>query len=106
MSLRWRIALALAAVAAATTISVGIVSYRATSTRLLEEVDRSLDQAWRTIQADPLPALDQRGLLDVYMVQTVGPGGRRHRARNDGRSTSATASGRRAAGNAAQPTTS
>ncbi len=76
MSLRWRIALALAAVAAATTISVGIVSYRATSARLLEEVDRSLTQAWATIEADPLRALGPAGLLDVYKVQTVGPGAR------------------------------
>ena len=73
MSLRWRIALALAAIAAATTLSVGIVSYRATSTRLLEEVDDSLDQAWRTIEADASEALDERGLLDVYVVQARRP---------------------------------
>ena len=71
MSLRWRIALALAAIAAATTMSVGIVSYRATSTRLLDEVDDSLDQAWRTIGEDPLRALDERGLLDVFVVQLL-----------------------------------
>lgn len=71
MSLRWRIALALAAIAAATTLSVGVVSYRATSTRLLEEVDASLDQAWKTIQADPRAALGERGLLNVYDVQLV-----------------------------------
>ena len=66
MSLRWRIALALAAIAAVTTLSVGVVSYRATSTRLLEEVDASLDQAWRAIRANPRAALAERGLLDVY----------------------------------------
>jgi two-component system sensor histidine kinase MprB len=75
MSLRWRIALALAAIAAATTLSVGIVSYRATSTRLLEEVDDSLDQAWRTIEADVNAVLDERGLLDVFIVQAVLPNG-------------------------------
>ena len=57
MSLRWRIALALAAIAAATTLSVGVVSYRATSTRLLEEVDASLDQAWSAIRANPRAVL-------------------------------------------------
>ena len=71
MSLRWRIALALAAIAAVTTLSVGVVSYRATSTRLLEEVDASLDQAWRAIRANPRAALAERGLLDVYEVQLV-----------------------------------
>ncbi|MET0577961.1 MAG: HAMP domain-containing protein, partial [Ilumatobacteraceae bacterium] len=72
MSLRWRIALALAAIAAGTTLSVGIVSYRATSTRLREEVDSSLDQAWRTIEADVDRALDrEEGILDVFIVQLV-----------------------------------
>lgn len=75
MSLRWRIALALAAIAAATTLSVGVVSYRATSTRLLQEVDASLDQAWRTIEANPRATLGERGLLDVYVVQAVGRDG-------------------------------
>ena len=75
MSLRWRIALALAAVAAATTISVGIVSYRATSIRLLGEVDNSLDQAWETIAADPGSAARTRGLLDVFVIQLIGPDG-------------------------------
>ena len=61
MSLRWRIALALAAIAAVTTLSVGVVSYRATSTRLLEEVDASLDQAWRAIADEPASVLGARG---------------------------------------------
>ncbi len=76
MSLRWRIALALAAIAAGTTLSVGIVSYRATSTRLREEVDSSLDQAWRAIEASPRSALGEQGILDVYIVQAVDRSGR------------------------------
>ena len=36
-----------------------------------EEVDASLDQAWRTIEANPRAALGERGLLDVYVVQVV-----------------------------------
>jgi two-component system sensor histidine kinase MprB len=75
MSLRLRIALALAAVAAATTISVGIASYRATSTRLLEEVDSSLDAAWRKIDAVPNYRSNAE-LLSEYNVQAVTPGGR------------------------------
>ncbi len=74
MSLRLRIALALAAIAAATTISVGIASYRATSTRLLEEVDNALDAAWRKINATPTYNSNAE-LLSVYTVQTVYPDG-------------------------------
>ncbi len=70
MSLRLRIALALAAIAAATTMSVGLASYRATSERLLEEVDTALDRSWRTIAANST----YRGgaeVLNVYVVQAV-----------------------------------
>ena len=42
MSLRWRIALAVAAVASLTTLAVGIASYRSTHARLYDEIDRSL----------------------------------------------------------------
>src|SRR3954447_1119384 len=71
MGLRWKIAIALAAVAAATTITVGVLSYRATSTRLMKEVDRSLDEAFGTIQADYRAAARNRGLLDVYDIQIL-----------------------------------
>ena len=83
MSLRWRIALALAAIAAGTTISVGVASYRATSTRLLEEVDSSLHQAWVKIEDSPRSALRDPGLLSVYTVQARRAG--RRRARQPGR---------------------
>jgi two-component system sensor histidine kinase MprB len=71
VSLRWRIALALAAIAAGTTISVGVASYRATATRLREEVDSSLLQAWRKIEDSPRSALRDPGLLSMYTVQAV-----------------------------------
>lgn len=71
MSLRWRIALALAAIAAGTTLAVGVASYRATSTRLLQEIDASLRQAWRKIDDDPVIALRDPGLLSEYLVQEV-----------------------------------
>jgi two-component system sensor histidine kinase MprB len=70
MSLRLRIALALAAIAAATTISVGLASYRATSERLLQEVDSALDTAWRKINANPGYRANAE-LLNVYVVQVV-----------------------------------
>ena len=50
MSLRWRIALAVAAVASLTTLAVGVASYRTTHTRLYNEIDRSLS----VNQAGPL----------------------------------------------------
>lgn len=43
MSLRWRIALAVAAVASLTTLAVGIASYHSTHARLYDEIDRSLE---------------------------------------------------------------
>jgi two-component system sensor histidine kinase MprB len=69
--LQWKIVIALAAVAAATTITVGALSYRATSGRLMQEVDRSLDQALGTIAADPMNAARNPGLLAVYKVQVL-----------------------------------
>jgi two-component system sensor histidine kinase MprB len=76
MSLRWRIALAFAAIAAATTISVGIASYRATSTRLLQEVDSSLEAAWQKLDANPRASLSTPELLDVYQIQVITSDGR------------------------------
>jgi two-component system sensor histidine kinase MprB len=75
VSLRWRIALALAAIAAGTTMAVGVASYRATSTRLLQEVDSSLYQAWTKIEQNPRSSLRDPGLLAVYVVQAVEPDG-------------------------------
>ncbi|MGH9271257.1 MAG: HAMP domain-containing protein, partial [Ilumatobacteraceae bacterium] len=72
MSLQWRVATALAAVAAAATISVGMISYRATDARLLEEVDNSLVQALGTIQStldDDEPRLPDE--LQVFVIQIV-----------------------------------
>ena len=43
MSLRWRVALAVALVAAVATLAVGVASYRSTRDRLYQEIDRSLD---------------------------------------------------------------
>jgi two-component system sensor histidine kinase MprB len=69
MSLRWRIAIAMAALAAATTITVGIIGYVNTRDRLVEEVDRSLAQAAGSLQFRPdgTIAVPTQGLLDVYV---------------------------------------
>ena len=76
MGLRWKVALALAVVAAAATIAVGVLSYRATSGRLMEEVDRSLDDAMTEVRPRPRAVLVSPGLLDVYVVQILDHGGR------------------------------
>ena len=75
MSLQWRIAAALAAVAALATMSVGMISYRATSGRLMEEVDRSIRTAMATIIDSPSRSLTSRGVVDTYVIQIVGPSG-------------------------------
>jgi two-component system sensor histidine kinase MprB len=76
VSLQWRVATALAAVAAAATISVGMISYRATDARLLEEVDRSLVQALGTIEATVANDVDVvREELQVFIIQTVNTAG-------------------------------
>ena len=76
MGLQWKIALALATVAAAATISVGVLSYRATSNRLSEEVDRSLAEAIVTIGAGYSNAARNRGVLPVFTVQIFDRAGR------------------------------
>jgi two-component system sensor histidine kinase MprB len=77
VSLRWKIALSLAAVTVVATILVGTVSYRSTSSRLVEEIDRSMAQAVDRAfpgqdnppqRANRFPA---RGLLDIYDFQFV-----------------------------------
>jgi two-component system sensor histidine kinase MprB len=76
VSLRWRIALALAAIAAATTTAVGVASYRATSDRLMKAIDTELLQALRAGGANLAELIDQRGPFDVYFFQLVSRSGR------------------------------
>lgn len=79
MSLRWRIALALGAIAAVTTIVVGTLSYRTTRDRLYDEIDQSLDDAMRLLVRDGRPGefdhIPDRGPLSVYDIQVLGPDG-------------------------------
>ena len=60
MSLRWRIALALGAIAATTTIVVGVISYRTTRDRLYDEIDQSLTDSIALLG----PSLDRPGEFD------------------------------------------
>jgi two-component system sensor histidine kinase MprB len=77
MSLRWKIALALVALALASTIAIGTVSYRSTSERLMTEVDRSLvDARSLVVQArlgrDRLPDRGPLSGLDARVIGTDG----------------------------------
>lgn len=82
MSLRLRIALVLAAIAATATVAVGIVSYRVTADRLLEAIDDSLTQAGavaitrrfdeRLFERGPLAELAVRAVFaDGTVLQTT-----------------------------------
>jgi two-component system sensor histidine kinase MprB len=79
MGLRWKIALSLAAVALIATFAVGLIGYRSTSARLLDEVDRSIGEATsqmigRAVNGRvPMPA---RSLLEVYSVRVLNSDGR------------------------------
>ena len=84
MSLRVRIALVLAAIAATATVAVGIVSYRVTADRLLEAIDDSLTQAGavaitrrfdeRLFERGPLAELAVRAVFaDGTVLQTTFP---------------------------------
>ena len=71
MSLRWKIALALGALAALATIAVGMASYRSTRDRLYAEVDESLANAVTLVPVNggDVARLPPRGPLDVYETQ-------------------------------------
>jgi two-component system, OmpR family, sensor histidine kinase MprB len=73
VTLRWKIALALASVALIATTAVGVISYRSTSTRLVDEIDRSISSAASQLVGRPGPGLDvpQSGFLDVYSVRLL-----------------------------------
>lgn len=76
MSLRWKIALAMAAMVALTAATFGAASYRSTRAQLLDEVDRSLvalDGAFeRRPQAQSFP---DRGPLSGFDAQVLGSAG-------------------------------
>jgi len=71
MNLRWKIALALAAISLTATTAVGIISYRSTSERLVDEVDRSIATAAAQLAGRPGRDVPSRDILDVYAVRLL-----------------------------------
>ena len=74
MGLRWKIALALAAVALIATTAVGVIGYRSTSASLVAEVDRSMAEASSTLLLRVNSGrieMPTRGLLEVYSVRVL-----------------------------------
>ena len=73
MSLRWKIALTLSVLAVAATAAIGIASYRLTSARLTDEVDRSLETVVDRMRGGPIGAddLPQRGPFDGFGAQLI-----------------------------------
>jgi two-component system sensor histidine kinase MprB len=78
VSLRLRIALALAVLAALATTAVGVASYRTTRERLYDEVDRSLTEVVTLLPRNSrgeISGLPVRGPLALYEAQVIGPDG-------------------------------
>ncbi len=74
MGLRWKIALSLAVVALIATATVGLFGYRSTSSRLVDEVDRSISQATGQMigrAVDGRVPMPTRSLLEVYSVRVL-----------------------------------
>ena len=75
MGLRWKIALSLAVVALIATATVGLIGYRSTSARLLDEVDRSISQATGQLIGRAAfggqVTMPTRSLLEVYSVRVL-----------------------------------
>jgi two-component system sensor histidine kinase MprB len=77
VSLRWRIALAMATIVSVATMVVGVASYSSARDRLFEEVDRSLRDLDAFANARrPGGALPERGPLAIYEAQVVRADGR------------------------------
>lgn len=77
MSLRWKVALALATVGLMSAVAVTLFTYRSTNQRLIDEVDSSIEQAGQvlTIGAGDRRIPQQRGLLEVYSIRIIRPDG-------------------------------
>lgn len=76
MSLRWKVALALAAVALVATTAVGVIGYRSTSARLVDEIDRSITEATVLVAGRQGPnRVPTRGLFDLYEVRVLNRNG-------------------------------
>ena len=77
MSLRWKIAVAVGALAALATLAVGLVSYRLARDRMYAEIDVSLSEAVALVRDEErLPDWEGSGPGPVfYQTQVLGPDG-------------------------------
>jgi len=78
VSLRWKVALAMAAIVSVATVFVGLIGYRTTKDRLFAEVDRSLIEIDGRINDRRFgldTALPDRSPLPGLVAQVVGPDG-------------------------------
>ena len=77
MSLRWKIAIAVGAMAALATLAVGLLSYRLARDRMYAEIDVSLTEAVANVRGtDPLPDWERPGPGPAfYQAQLLGPDG-------------------------------
>jgi two-component system sensor histidine kinase MprB len=79
MSLRWKIAIAVGAMAALATLSIGLFSYRAARDRMIAEIDVSLTEAAALVRGEELFAHrpEPGGALapPFYQTQLLGPDG-------------------------------
>jgi two-component system sensor histidine kinase MprB len=71
VSLRLKVALALAALAFIATTTIGAISYRGTSERLVSEVDHSIKEAMGRVLIDGRYGVPNRGVLGVYSVRVI-----------------------------------
>jgi two-component system, OmpR family, sensor histidine kinase MprB len=75
LSIRVKIALVMAGVALVATAAIGTISYRSTSSRLIDEVDRSIAEATTLLSGRQIGAgrfqVPNRSLLDVYLVRVL-----------------------------------
>ena len=77
MSLRWKIAIAVGAMAALATLAVGLLSYRLARDRMYAEIDVSLTEAVANVRGtDPIPDWERTGPGPAfYQAQLLGPDG-------------------------------
>jgi two-component system, OmpR family, sensor histidine kinase MprB len=71
VTLRWKIALSLAAVGVVMTALVGVFTYRSASGRLIDEIDRSIDQAGQVLAVSNERLPQRREVFDVYSFRRV-----------------------------------
>ncbi|MFN3255841.1 MAG: ATP-binding protein [Ilumatobacter sp.] len=76
MSLRWKIAIALASVGVVMTAALGLVTYRSTEQRLIDEIDQSISQAAQILVVANERLPPRRGTFDLYAVRRLDRDGR------------------------------